>query len=286
LSNNLKSTRKPFDSLRHRLQSSFVRRIYWAVAKRQTLASMLQEEDFYRKLLVGLKRDDLIFDIGANQGDKTGIFLKLGARVVSVEPDSTCRAILQDKYLRYRLRPKPVTLVGKAVSDKIGTEQMWIDGPGSAVNTISRKWADELKEHKEDFKHGNYGLDFSQSKQVETTTVGELIKLHGLPYFVKIDVEGHELSVLRGLQRPVPFLSFEVNVRAFRQEGIECVNVLNRLEEGGRFNYTPDCTSGMALKDWLAADEFCSVLGSCTHESIEVFWETNCSVTRPAVGIA
>jgi len=83
-----------------------------------------------------------------------------------------------------------VTLVGKAVSDKTGTEQMWIDGPGSAVNTISRKWANELKEHKESFKHGHCGLDFSRSEQVETTTVEELMKLHGVPYFIKIDSRG------------------------------------------------------------------------------------------------
>jgi FkbM family methyltransferase len=254
--------------------------MYWAVAKRETLASMRREEDFYRNLLVDLRRDDLIFDIGANQGDKTAIFLKLGARVVSVEPDGTCRAILQDKFLRYRFRPRPVTLVGKAVSDKIGTEQMWIDGPGSAVNTISRKWADELKEHKQDFKHGNYGLDFSRSEQVETTTVEELMRLHGVPYFIKIDVEGHELGVLSGLQRPVPFLSFEVNLRAFRQEGTQCVQVLRRLKEDGRFNYTPDCGSGLALKEWLEPEQFCSVLSSCADESIEVFWKTDCTAIR------
>jgi FkbM family methyltransferase len=283
LSTNLKSTRGPYDGLRRRLQSSFVRRIYWALAKKETLASTRQEEQFYRSLLVDLRRGDLIFDIGANQGDKTDIFLRLGARVLSVEPDPTCRSILQDKFLRYRLRPKPVTLVGKAVSDKIGTEQMWIDGPGSAVNTISRKWADELKEHKQEFKHGNYGLDFSKAEQVETTTVEELMRLHGVPYFIKIDVEGHELSVLSGLQRPVPFLSFEVNLRAFRQEGMECVQGLRRLTEGGRFNYTADCTSGLALKEWLEPDEFCSVIASCSDESIEVFWKSNCAFARPPV---
>jgi FkbM family methyltransferase len=280
VSKTLKPTRKPYDALRHRLQASFVRRMYWAVAKPQTLTWMLQEEDFYRKLLVGLQRDDLIFDIGANKGDKTDIFLRLGARVISVEPDGACRATLQDKFVRFRLRPKPVTLVGKAVSDKIGTEQMWIDGPGSAVNTISRKWADDLKEHKQDFKHGNYGLDFSQSAQVETTTAEELIRLHGLPYFIKIDVEGHELSALRGLQRPVPFLSFEVNLRAFRQEGIECVKVLHQLKEDGLFNYTADCTSGLALKEWLEPEAFSAILASCGDESIEVFWKSNCAFAR------
>lgn len=282
MSETLKSTVRRHSSFRHRLQSSFFRRIYWAIAKRETLVLRQREEDFYRKLLAGLRRDDLIFDIGANMGEKTDIFLKLGARVVSVEPDEACRAILQGRFLQYRLRPRPVNLVGKAVSDKVGTEQMWIDGPGSAVNTISRKWADELREHKQNFKHGHCGLDFSRSELVATTTIDELIGLYGVPYFIKIDVEGHELSVLRGLQRPVPFLSFEVNLRAFRREGMECAQVLRRLKEDGHFNYTPDCSSGLVLKQWLGSEEFCSALSSCTDESIEVFWESSCAIVRPS----
>ena len=94
-----------YSSLRHRLQSSFVRRLYWAVANRETLVSSQREEEFYRKLLAGLRQGDQIFDIGANRGDKTEVFLKLGSRVVSVEPDDSCRAIVRDRFIHYRLRP-------------------------------------------------------------------------------------------------------------------------------------------------------------------------------------
>lgn len=275
MSKQMNSKTKLSSALRHRLRSSFVRRIYWALADKETLASRRREEAFYRDLLVGMQRDDLIFDVGGNMGEKTDVFLKLGARVVTVEPDDSCRGILRHRFLQYRLRPCPVTLVGKAVSDKIGVEQMWIDGPGSAVNTMSRKWAAQLKENKQDFKHGNCGLEFSHSESVETTTLEELIQRYGVPFFIKIDVEGHELSVLQGLQRPIPFLSFEVNLRAFRSEGIQCVQLLSKLKKDGRFNYTPDCGSGLVLKEWRGSEELCSVLDSCTDESIEVFWKTN-----------
>src|SRR5580658_2712333 len=147
-----------YSTLRHRLESSMIRRTYWAMAKRKTLASSQREEDFYRKLLIGLQRDDLIFDVGANVGTKTDLFLRLGARVVAVEPDDGCQRILRDRFLRYRIKPCSVTLIDKAASDKIGIEKMWIDGPGSAVNTISRKWADHLKEGKDGFKYGHCGL--------------------------------------------------------------------------------------------------------------------------------
>jgi hypothetical protein len=96
-----------------------------------------------------------------------------------------------------------------------------------------------------------------------------------LPFFVKIDVEGYELNVLRGLQQPVPHLSFEVNLPEFRLEGLECVQVLGRLARDGKFNYASDCRRGLVLKQWLAAEEFVAVLNSCTDESMEISWKTS-----------
>lgn len=39
-----------------------------------------------KKLFQFIKKNDLCFDIGANEGDQTSLFLELGAKVVSVEP--------------------------------------------------------------------------------------------------------------------------------------------------------------------------------------------------------
>ena len=41
------------------------------------------------------------------------------------------------------------------------------------------------------------------------TTLDRLIAQHGVPSFIKIDVEGFEDQVLAGLTHPVPALSFE-----------------------------------------------------------------------------
>jgi hypothetical protein len=151
---------------------------------------------------------------------------------------------------------------------------MWIDGPGSAVNTLSQKWVETLKRDKTRFEHANGGLDFVRHSVVETTTLEQLIIAHGLPFFVKIDVEGYEARVLRGLKRPVPFLSFEVNLPEFRPEALECVKLLEDVAANGKFNYTADCLSGLALRKWLDAGEFSHLLEECASNAIEVFWKT------------
>jgi hypothetical protein len=65
---------------------------------------------FYSRFI---KKDDLCFNIGANSGRITEIFLKLGVRVVVVEPQDACIKELQKKYGDN----ERVILVKKAISD-------------------------------------------------------------------------------------------------------------------------------------------------------------------------
>lgn len=261
-------------SLKLRIKASFIRDAYWAVAHREKLESRRQEVHFYQSVLTGFKRGDRIFDIGANEGAKADLFLRLGAKVVCVEPDETCSRHLEERFLQLRIFPRPVTIVNEAISEEVGTHDMLIDGPGSAVNTMSPKWAESLKKNKATFTHEHCGLEFTRTRQVKTTTIDELIAKHGVPFFVKIDVEGHEISALRGLHRTVPYLSFEVNLPEFRPEGLECIRLLADLAPQGRFNYSPDTTDGLSLKEWVSADEISVALDRCRETSIEIFWKT------------
>jgi FkbM family methyltransferase len=245
--------------------------VYWSVADRSVVDGARRELDFYRDVLSGLRRGDLIFDIGANHGSKTAVFLRLGARVVAVDPDEANTDILEGKFLTYRVMPKPVVIVNQAVSDRNTVETMWIDEPGSAKNTFSRKWADTLRVDEKRFGHV---LNFAHSREVTTTTLEQLFVAYGVPFFVKLDVEGYEVNVLRGLQRPVPYLSFEVNLPEFRPEGLQCVELLGRMAAVGKFNYARDCRQGLLLQEWLGPQEFSRVLSQCVDESIEVFWRT------------
>jgi FkbM family methyltransferase len=254
-----------------RAKASWIYDLYWSIADRQIIDDRRRESKFYGALLQGFTRGSLVFDIGANHGYKSDIFLRLGAKVVAVEPDERCQRILEEKFVKYRFKAKLFVVVPRAVSDKTSVQTMLVDAPGSAKNTLSEKWAEALRG---DGARFGEQLIFGQSKQVETVSMAHLVATHGLPFFIKIDVEGHELNVLRGMQQPVPYLSFEINLPEFRSEGLECVNVLKHLTEAGRFNYTNDCRRGLILKDWVGADEISTILSSCSEQSIEIFWRT------------
>lgn len=260
--------------LHERFRASCVYDAYWMMADRGRIRARDNEVRFYRNLLNGFRADDLIFDVGANVGEKTDVFLRLGARVVAIEPDEHNQEVLREKFLEYRLSPKPVTIVGQAVSEKIGVETMWIDGPGSALNTLSQKWADTLRGDKKRFEHTSDILEFARKTSVDTTTIEHLAVTHGFPFFIKIDVEGHELSALRGMRRAVPYVSFEVNLPEFRQEGLQCLEVLGNLAAAGHFNYTVECGCGLVLEQWVDRQQFSEVLDHCTEKCIEVFWRT------------
>ena len=165
-----------------------------------------------------------------------------------------------------------MAIVCKAVSEKSSTETMWIDAPGGAKNTLSQKWAERLRNDETRFGER---LNFGRRKEVQTISIEQLIATHGSPLFIKIDVEGYELNVLRGMRRPVPYVSFEVNLPDFRREGLECIEVLDRLAREGRFNYTPDCRQGLVFDQWLPKEEILAAVESCNEESIEVFWKAS-----------
>jgi FkbM family methyltransferase len=257
--------------LYHRLQASALYDLYWSFADKSMIEERSQEIEFYRGLLPEFRQGDVIFDIGANLGQKSDVFLRMGAKVVAVEPDESNQSILKKKFLWARLVNKPIVVVGKAVSDKCAVETMWIDAPGSAKNTLSGKWVETLRTDKNRF---GAALDFREKKTVETTTVDKLMDVFGVPAFIKIDVEGYEPNVLRGLQRAVPLLSFEVNLPEFRPEGVECIRLLDQLRPDGSFNYATDCVTGLVLSDWLSGADFLKKFESCQESSIEIFWKT------------
>ncbi|WP_075220576.1 FkbM family methyltransferase [Acuticoccus yangtzensis] len=142
----------------------------------------------------------LAFDIGAHVGDRTRVFAGLGARVVAVEPQPRLARFLKTMFLANRR----VTVVTAAVGAAEGTLDLLINTENPTVSTGSGALI-AAAAGSADWT----GQRWEEVSRVPLTTLDLLIARHGLPDFVKIDVEGLEDQVLAGLSYMIPTLSFE-----------------------------------------------------------------------------
>jgi FkbM family methyltransferase len=138
----------------------------------------------------------LVFDVGANVGNYTEVFLELGARVVAIEPNPELA-----ERVRLRCASRRLVVEELALSDREGAIQLHL-GIDHVHSTISDDWV-QLVESSE------FPERFRGSVEVQMTTLDNLIARYGMPDFLKIDVEGAERDVLSGLTQAVPAISFE-----------------------------------------------------------------------------
>ena len=89
---------------------------------------------------------------------------------------------------------------------------------------MDEKFIEEVKKD----RFSNYNWD--SYEEVETTTLDELIKIFGVPDFIKIDVEGYELNVLKGLSDPVRYLSFEYTPE-LHDKSMMCVEQIESISD-------------------------------------------------------
>ncbi|GAB4579504.1 MAG: hypothetical protein Fur0022_22420 [Anaerolineales bacterium] len=171
-----------------------------------------------------LKPGDLCFDIGAHAGNHTRALRRLQARVIAVEPQPAFAALLRRLYRS----DSEVTLLAQALGAEPGPRTLFISHRTPTVTTLSATWADQVRTDP-----GFSRVHWDDALQVEVTTLDTLIQTYGLPAFCKIDVEGYELEVLRGLSHPLPLLSFEY-LPATREIALAC---LDRLAELGNYTY-------------------------------------------------
>jgi FkbM family methyltransferase len=147
-----------------------------------------------------VKKDDLVFDIGAHVGDRVAAFRRLGARVIAAEPQPALARILRVLFWRDRL----VTIEPQAVGRQEGMVTLKLNLDNPTISTASDAFVSASQG-----APGWEGQDWVKSVQVPLTTLDALMARYGQPSFIKIDVEGLEADVLAGLSRPVVALSFE-----------------------------------------------------------------------------
>jgi FkbM family methyltransferase len=195
---------------------------------------------FYSKFL---KAGDLVFEVGANVGNRVESFLNIQCKVVAVEPQTACVSTLREKFGN-RINIEQVGLGGGE-----GEMEMFI-ADESTISTLSADFIERTKDNK--FKRNKW----EKKEKIRITTMDALIKKYGKPAFCKIDVEGFEPEVLKGLSAPIDKLSFEFNVPEMSDNLVRCLELLSALSSDYRYNYSIGESMVYALGSWMKFEEF------------------------------
>jgi FkbM family methyltransferase len=184
-----------------------------------------------------IRPGDLVFDIGANRGDRTEVFVRMGARVVAAEPQPFLAARLRAIFRYSEVSVEPV-------------------GVGSAHGTLPLHLCsvDSVSSFSQEFIHNrskeNFSRQWDRVEMVPVVTADSLIQKHGLPVFLKIDVEGFEGEVFAGLTQPVKNLSFEVHPDDSPGSLADCLKRLDQLSNY-EFNLALEEELQFELPQWV-----------------------------------
>lgn len=150
----------------------------------------------------------LIYDVGAHLGEDTDFYLKKGFKVVAIEANPVLAEKLRERFHSY-LSSASLVVLESAIAEKAGEVPFYLNQSLSVWGTIRTAWAERN------------ALAGSPSKLIKVRAISfpEVLSRHGVPYYLKIDIEGADMLCLEGLSedpdRP-KFVSIESEKRSWR----------------------------------------------------------------------
>jgi FkbM family methyltransferase len=185
---------------------------------------------------------DLAFDVGANIGVRTELMLDLGARVVAFEPQPSLA-----REVRARNKANRLSVVEFAVGAAPGSADLFLT-TSTGMASLKPDWQQSQDRGK---------------LTVPVTTLDLEIAKYGVPGFCKIDVEGFEAEVLKGLSKPIRALSIEYHCDESDLAKIrECSRLLASLGNY-EFNLVGTEEPEWLLQNWLGSDDFLTAFPGC-----------------------
>jgi FkbM family methyltransferase len=130
---------------------------------------------------------ETVLDVGANVGDYSAAVLDRFPRttVHAFEPSPDAAARLKGRFAGR----KNVFVHEIAASDATGPVTLWSDRGGSGLASLTKRRLD------------HFGIPFEHRTEVQSDRLDRIMERLGVDRidWLKLDVEGHELSVLRGM---------------------------------------------------------------------------------------
>jgi FkbM family methyltransferase len=175
---------------------------------------------------------------------------------VAAEPQS----LLVDALEHIHGRDPLVVILPRALGAESGRAMFRLNTDNPTISTMSETFLQRAER-----AAGWEEQRWDDEVEVEVATLDALIARFGVPAFIKIDVEGSEDAVLRGLSHPVKALSFEFTT-IMRDTAAACLQRLSLLGDY-RYNMALGESQTLAFAPWISATEMTERLLNLPHEA-------------------
>ena len=164
---------------------------------------------------------DLVFDVGAANGDDSAYYLRKGFRVVAVEPNPRSVSALRDRFAA-EIAGERLSLLPAAISTDEGEAQFWVCDDMPGWSSFDRAIASYCQRRHHDVC-------------VRTCRFSTLIEQFGVPFYCKIDIEGCDRLCLEQMCEDTapPFVSIELPTNGSAPKKAVTKRMMDRLERLG-----------------------------------------------------
>lgn len=168
---------------------------------------------------------NLIYDVGMNNGDDTAYYLHRGFDVIAIEADPILTKEASSRF-KEQIKTGQLQILNIGISETPGLFDFWVCDKRSEWNSFDISKASRLD-------HSHHSI------KVECQTFDTILEKYGVPYYLKIDIEGKDICCLEALSpEDLPkYISIEVDsafklltkLKTIGYKKFKCISQLNFL---------------------------------------------------------
>lgn len=144
-------------------------------------------------------KSDLIYDVGMHNGEDTAYYLSKGFRVVAIDANPDLVTAAKEKF-QTAVAESRLVVIHAAIASELGSATFWVCNELRGLSSFDRDRASSLGHQ-------------PTSVQVPTVPLDQIFQAQGVPFYLKVDIEGHDhvaVGAIKNEDAPA-YVSMEIN---------------------------------------------------------------------------